>query len=168
MIKEFWGEGKEGMLRFWRDFAEKDERWMKVSWAFFLGMIFSHFLERRILKIEKWWMIWAGYPWVLHFGEIEREWVGCLEITRAKGKERAGGEAAKQASLEELGYGHYGYLYFGFLCFPTLSLLILSIVCWWLGYGYHVMYLFFYYWSSNCLVWVIMCSCFIFNWFCWD
>ena len=36
----------------------------------------------------------------------ERVWVGCLEITGANGKKRVGGEAAKQASLEELRYGH--------------------------------------------------------------
>ena len=47
-------------------------------------------------------------------------------------KGRAGGGAAEQALLEKPKYGNYG-----FLCFPSLLLLILSIICCWLGVDNH-------------------------------
>ena len=45
------------------------------------------------------------------------------------------------ASLKELRYGHYRLPYFGFSLFSFLAIAILSIIYYWLGYGYHVMHL---------------------------
>ena len=46
-----------------------------------------------------------------------------------------------KASLEELRCGHYWYPYFGFSLFSFFAIAILSIIYYWLGYGYHVMHL---------------------------
>ena len=57
-----------------------------------------------------------------------------FEIKKQEKKESKN-EKAKQASLDELKYGHYGYPYSRFLCFSFLPLLILSIICRWFGCG---------------------------------
>ena len=44
-------------------------------------------------------------------------------------------------SLKELRYGHYRLPYFRFSLFSFLVIAILSIIYYWLGYGYHVMHL---------------------------